>query len=890
MRKLRALWMRLRGQFEGRRVDDEFSAELESHLQMHIEDNLRAGMPPERARREALIKLGGLEQTRQAYRERTGLPWLDRLGQDIHFGLRQLRKSPGFSLTAILTLALGIGANTALFSVVNGVLLNPLPYPHPEQLVTLHMSKPNFATGAISFPNFRDWQAQNRTFGAMALSRNNSINLIANGEAENLLMNYITADFFSLLGVEPVMGRNFAPGEDDLGGPALVEISEGLWKRKFGGGLDILGKPLNLDGKSYTIIGVLPARFDLRVSNFFPTDIYLPLGQFANPALNNRRAALGLHGVGRLKPGVTLEQARADMDAVSRNLANAYPDSNRDTKANLFPLDRSMTTAIRPALLLLLGAVGFVLLIAGVNVASLLFARLQARKHEFGIRAALGAGRTRLLRQLLTESVLLALVGGSLGVLLAAFGTHTALRVLPTELPRMQSVHVDLHVLAFSFAISTLAGVAFGLAPALRLALRQPSSVLLGAGRRITRHAHRTQRTLLAIEIATALVLLIGAGLMVRSLTELWRVDPGFETHHLLTFRVSLSPHMTNAPPAAVRAAWRELRDTASATPGVESVSMTQAASPMRTEDDMTFWPADQPEPRSDSEKNWTLVYGVQPDYLRVMKIPLLRGRFFSPQDNEKSPPVVVVDEIFAAFFFPRQDALGKRIRWGDGPREQAEIVGVVGHVKQWGLDNDDAMSLRSQLYMDADQAPDDQVGVAAGVMARTSGRPQAVVSPLKRRIQQLNSENVMCSALTMDEVIAETLSTRRFSMLLLVAFAVLALLLAAVGIYGVISYLIGQRTQEFGIRVALGAQPRDVLAIVMNEGGRIALYGIALGVLAALGLTRLMGKLLFGVKPTDPLTFAAVALLLTAVALAACLLPAWCATRVDPMQALRTQ
>ena len=872
------------------RQDEELGEELRAHFEMAVRERVERGETREQAEAAVRREFGNAMLVHEVTRSQWGWTWLEQLLQDLRYSVRMLAKTPGFTTVALLTLALGIGVNTALFSVVNAVLLSPLPFPDSQQLVTLHMSKPNFEYGAIPFLTFRDWQAQNHSFSGMALSRSNSGNLIGVGETEYVRLNLITSDFFRVLGVKPLLGRDFLPGEDDLGGPALVQISEGLWKRKFGSDTNVIGKTLNLSGTSYAIVGVVPASFDLQLGNFSPTDLYLPLGQWGNQALKSRRAALGLHGIGRIRPGVSLEQARADMDVVSASLAAAYPDTNTGLKTSMMPLKRSITGRVQPILLLLLGAVSFVLLIVCLNIASLLLARSNSRTREFAVRAALGASRGRMVRQLLTESILLSLIGGSIGVGLAVVGTHAAIGMLPMELPRVRNIHFDFHVLLFSLGASILAGIAFGLAPAMKTARPDLQSDLkTTAGRGVT-GSQKTQNALVMVEIATALVLLVGAGLMLRTLAHLWNVDPGFDPHNVMTFGASLSPSMANAKPEATRAAVRGLRDAIAATPGVEAASLRDGASPMGDEDDMVFWMADQPKPASDSAMNWTLRFIVQPDYLRVTKIPLLRGRFFNAQDTEKSPPVVVVDDIFAQTYFPHQEAIGKRLRWGPEPRDEAEIVGIVGHIKQWGLDNDDSNSLRAQMYQAFDQQPDTQVSPDVGFIVRTSSSPLGVVASLKNKAQQLNSENSVYDAITIEQRESAALSTRNVSMVLLGSFATLALLLAVVGIYGVISYLVGRRTHEFGIRIALGAQRRDVLRVVMAEGFRIATVGVAIGVVAALVFTRLMSKLLFGVKPTDPLTFTAVALLMAAVAMGACYLPARRATQADPMVALRAE
>ena len=811
--------------------------------------------------------------------------------QDLKYGLRMLAKNPGFTAVAVLTLALGIGANTAIFSVVNGVLLNPLPYPEPNQLVTLHESKPNFPYGSISYLNFRDWQKENHTFSSIAVARGYGFTLTGAGEPERVRAEFVSSDFFPLLGVKPLIGRTFAPGEDEIGAAPIALVSAGFWKRKFGSAREILGKALILDGRSYTIVGVIPSSFDLLLKSFSPKEVYIPIGQWDHHGLKFRGAGLGIHGIGRLKPGVTLQQARADMDGVTRNLAVAYPDADKGISAGILPLREDMVGDIQPFLLVLLGAVGFVLLIACVNVANLLLARSAGRRREFAVRVALGASPQRVIRQLLTESVLLALAGGGLGTVLAAWGTQAALKILPAALPRAPEIGIDAHVLVFTAVASVLAGILFGLAPALKISKPNLQETLKEAGRGTSGAHHRTQGVFVVIEMATALVLLIGAGLMTRTLARLWGVDPGFDPHNVLTFELSLPPAMKKASPEAIRAAYREFDAKLGSTPGVQAVSLSWGAIPMDTEDDEQFWIEGQPKPSNENEMNWALEYTVEPDYLRVMRIPLERGRFFTPQDNERSPAVAVIDDVLARKYFPNQNPIGKRINLHDYDDQPAEIVGVVGHVKQWGLDSDDTQSLRAQLYHPFMQLPGDALALSPlgmGVLVRSEGAATSLFTSLRHTNELMNKEQVIYSAQTMNEVIAGSLATRQFSMILLGSFALLALVLASVGIYGVLAYLVGQRTHEIGIRLALGASRYDVLRLVVGQGAKMALLGVALGLAAAMGLTRLMSDMLYGVSATDPLTFTAVAILLILVALVACYIPARRATKVDPMVALR--
>ncbi len=807
--------------------------------------------------------------------------------QDLKFGLRMLAKNPGFTAVAVLTLALGIGANTALFSVVNGVLLKPLRYAEPDRLVAVYSRDANFATSSISYPNFLDWVRDNRSFSSLAAYRSDSFTLTGMGEPERVAADMISANFFPVLGVKPVIGRTFLTEEDQLGATPVVLISEGFWKRRFGSSPEALGKSLMLNGTADTIVGVIPDDFHYISGNFSRSDAYVPIGQWKDPTFHDRKAAMGMDAVGRLKPGVMFAQGKADMEALGRHLAEAYPEADKGTGITLVPLKQDFVGDIEPFLLMLLAAVGFVLLIACVNVANLLLARSTARTQELAIRSALGATRGRMVRQLLTESLLLALAGGGLGMLLATWGLQGALKVLPEALPRAEEVHIDGHVLLVMLAASGLAGILFGLAPALKNSQRDLQETLREGGRGSSGARHRLQSVFVVVEMALALVLLSGAGLMIRSLAKLWSVDPGFDPHNVLTFNMS-SPPISS--PEAIRSSWLQIHDSLAAIPGVEAASLTAGSMPMGSDSELPFWLEGEPKPPTTDEMKMTQLYFIQPDYLQVMRTPLERGRFLTRQDNEHSPLVIVIDERFARLYFGDQNPIGKRINF-DILNVTAEIVGVVGHVKQWGLDADATAPIQAQCYFPLAQFPDQFLSLMAGgvgVAVRTQGPPLMRVSQLRRALSHLNSQQVMYNVRTMDGIIAGSLAARRFSMILLGIFAALALVMSCVGIYGVIAYLVGQRTHEIGIRIALGAERRDVLRMVLGEGAKMALVGVVIGLVAAFGLTRLMASMLFGVSAHDPLSFAGVAGLLILVALVACYIPARRATKVDPMMALR--
>lgn len=807
------------------------------------------------------------------------------LWQDLRYALRMLSKSPGFAAIAVLTLAVGIGANTALFSVVNGVLLSPLAYPQASQLVRVYARTSGVDKGPLTYMNFLDWQRDTHTLSSMALYRNQDYNFTGVGEAERLSGYMISSSFFSTLGLNPVIGRTFRPEEDQLGAAPIVVLGGGFWKRRFGSAPDIIGKPIVLNGASYTIVGVIPAEFTFYGQD---RDVYTPIGQWSDPSFRDRRISVSAHSIGRLAPGVTLSQAQADMDGIARNLALAFPVADKNVGIVLVSMKEDIVGNVQPFLLVLLAAVGFLLLIACANVANLLLARAMGRSREFAIRAALGASQMRVIRQLLTESILLAGCGGVLGLLLAIWGTKAVLGALPGSLPRSSEVSLDLRVLFFTLAISLFSGVVFGLVPALKSSRINLEETLRETGRGSSGARQRLQGVFVALEVAMALVLLVGAGLMVRSLAALWRVNPGYNPSHAVTFSVSL-PEAAKATSDETRARLRRFDDKLLSVPGVQAVSVTLGSRPMIHDSWLPFWIEGQPKPANDNEKPQAMFYLVEAGFQQAMGITLLRGRFVTPQDNELAPVVIDIDDVFARTYFPGENPIGKRVNLEEF-NVQAEIVGVVGHIRQWGPGGDAKSAIEAQFFYPFMQTPEKLMPMtsAVAVVLRTQGDPAAIMDPVRQAVKEIDPREVIYNVQTMEAVLATSLAPRRLSMILLGVFAGLALVFACVGIYGVISYLVGQRTREIGVRIALGAQRGDVLRLVLGQGARMALLGVAIGIAAALVLTRLMSRLLFGVSPTDPLTFTWVAIVLMAVALAACYIPARRAMSVDPIDALR--
>jgi predicted permease len=805
--------------------------------------------------------------------------------QDVRYGLRVLAKNPGFTAIAILTLALGIGANTALFSVVNGVLLNPLPFPNPGELVAVYAKSPTFQESSIAYPNFLDWQKDNHSFASLSAFRSDDFNMTGAGEPQRVHTHMISAEFFTALGMPPLLGRAFRPEEDKAGAGPVAILSDGLWNRKFGSAQDVLGKNITLNGKAYTIIGVAPGH----ITGLSNSDIFVPIGQWNDPSFLDRRISMGTNSIGRLKPGVTIEQARVEMNRIAENLAAAYPEADKGMGVSLIPLKTDVVGDVKGILLVLLGAVSFVLLIACANVANLLLARSTGRAREFAIRAALGASPARVIRQLLTESVLLGIAGGCIGLVLAKLGVRVLVAALANSLPRSEEIALDGHVLFYTLGISVLTGIVFGLIPALKMLRPDTHETLKEGGRGSSGARHRTQSVFVVVEMAMAVVLLIGAGLMIRTLSALGNVNPGFDARNVLTFSISATSNAA-VTPVQLRTMYRETLRQLESIRGVETVSMMGGSLPMTGDSEIPFWLEGQPKPASDNDMPFALFYLVNSGYHQAMRISVERGRTFTEQDNEHGPAVALIDAAFARKYFPNQDPIGKHLNLGLF-ETQPEIVGVVGHVEHWGLGSRSHQDLQAQLYLPVWQVPDrfwPLLANGSGYVARTTGASGDIAEAIRQGAEKVVSSAALYDVRPMEEIVARSISTQRLTMFLLSIFSALALVLSAVGIYGVISYLTGQRTHEIGVRVALGASSTDVLRMVLGQGIRITLIGVAIGLAAAFGFTRLITTLIYGVGTTDPITFASVAILLSGVALFACYIPARRAMRVDPIVALR--
>jgi predicted permease len=875
----------IRALFLRKKAESELDSELRFHLESQIENNIRAGMSREDARQSAQREFGAVELAKEECRDERGTQFFEQLSQDVRFGARMLWKNPGFTAVAVLTLALGIGANTAVFSIVNAELLRPLPFAKPNQLVDLYLKTRTSDQTSVPYPTFLFWQRESRTMQSMAVWTYGSFDLTGMGEAEHLSGRTVSGDFFSVFGVQPILGRNFREEDERPGAAPVVLVSEGFWKRKFGASPTIIGKVMTLNQTDFEVIGVIPSTFRL----WSVTDVYVPAGRSENSSANYNGPA-GIYAViGRLRSDATLVDAKSDLARVFRDFATAYPDSVGEARGvSIYSLKQDIIGDLQPTLLLLLGAVGFVLLIACANIANLLLARSIGRAREFAIRAALGASRRRVVCQLLTENLMLYCIGAGLGILFAAWGTHFVSKVFPAALPDMLPVALDLKVLTFALVVSAFTGFLFGLAPALKSTNPNLQNSLSEGSRGIASGHHLTQRIFIVAEISLALVLLIGAGLMVRTMHRIWTTDPGFDPHNVSVFSVSFPP-LSKIDPEAMRERNRQLETSLAGLPGVESCS--QGFPPMVSDGWARYWVEGQPKPKNTSDMNAASFFPVSHDYFRVMRIPIRQGRVFSDRDNHSAAMVIVVDENLARHLFPGQNPIGKRLNMAIFG--SAEIVGVVQHVKQFGLVSDSQAKIQDQIYQPFEQLPDllaPVIGGEAVIVMRTSVPPSSLLSAIRATVGKSDNRQVVFAFRQMGDVLISSQATRRFETFLLGAFSAIALLLATIGIYGIVSHLAAQRTHEIGIRIALGAQRWDILGIVIGQSGRMALTAIAIGIAASIGLTHLIANRLFGVSPTDPLTFTLVAAALLSVTLTASYIPARRATRVDPMTALRNE
>jgi putative ABC transport system permease protein len=872
----------------------EIVEELKQHLDDYYADALTGGMSPEEAYLAALAELkeGQLPAKEPSEIDMKIQPnvietnkrnIIGDLWQDLRYGIRMLRKNPGFTSIAVLTLALGIGANTAIFSVVNSVLLRPFPYPESERLMQVWRGIPPPTRTLASVTQFLFWRENNRIFESMTAVEavGAGVNLTGGDEPEVVRGARVSAEFFRVYGIPPAQGRSFTVEEDRPGGDRVVVISDGLWKRRFGADQGILGKSVELAGEPYSVIGIMPPGFEARGA----ADIWMPL----RPVAHNQDRIYPLAVIGRLKPGATREQAQAEMDAVARMFRLQQPALMSNNEGIVVEdYHQAMVGNVRTELLVLLGAVGFVLLIACANVASLLLARAAARQKEVAIRSALGAGRFRLIQQSLTESALLALLGGALGLLVARLGLKALLALGSWNLPRMSEVQIDGRALLLTLAVALLTGILFGLAPALQLAKVNLNSVLNESGVRASAGIQRSRfrSAIVVAEIGLSSMLLVGAALLIQTFANLRGVNPGFEPANVLTFQLSMPEEGYNST-ARVSAFFDQTLQRIEALPGVETAAVVTRL-PLESGLMMSFSTEGMQDVRF---AGWNM---ISPNYFRALSVPLRQGRNFTEEDSRSSPAVTIINEALARQYFPGKDPIGELLTFGkfEGPifvEGARQIVGVVGDVRGADLKN----PAIPRVYIPDTQVPDGMTRfinrlLPVSFMVRTSIDPLTLAAAVKQEVLDVNREQPIFNVRSLEQMMVDSISRQRFQMILVGVFAAVALILAAIGLYGVMSYSVGQRTGEIGIRMALGAQPRDVLKLIVGQGVILTVIGLALGLAGALALTRLMAGLLFGVSPTDALTFAAIALLLTSVALLASYIPARRAMKIDPLTALR--
>jgi len=876
-------WRRLllRGEAE-----EQLEKELRFHLDQFTADLIEEGYDPREARRKAFLTLGSKEQVKEQCRDARGTRWLEDLIRDVAYAFRTLRRRPGFAVVTLLTLGLGTGATTAMFTLINGVLLKPLPYPEPERLAVLQ-EKTEKATRygnlwAFSYPNFVDCERESHSL-LMAAWRYSGGTVVGASDAQYLDGEEVSSELFSILGAAISPGRDFLPEEDRPGAQPVIIISNPLWQRLFGGSPSAVGTSLVFEGKPYTIVGIAPAGFR------FPgdPDVFTLIGQDPAPPLQNRQMHPGINVWARLQPRATMAEAQSELALIGSELAQQYPASNAERIFVAEPL-RPSVGDVRSTLWLLFGAVSLVLLIACVNVASLLVARAVSRERELAIRLALGAGRSRLVRQCLTESAVLGFCGGVLGFLLAALAIRPFVEFWPGSLPRAAEVTLDWHVQLFAFGVSLLSGFLFGLAPALRFPDRALEQALRAGARAVIGSSRPLHAALVASEIALAIVLLVAAGMLGRTIVHLSSVDPGLNVRNILVTRMALSPR-TLQDPAQIRAAWQDILDRARRVPGVQAAATVDTVPMREGYNEIYYWPSPDAPPLG--EQPLTLATSVSPDYLQVMGIPLRQGRFFNDQDRLSSSPVVVIDDTLAERAFAGQDPIGRQLWIPDMGSAPVNVVGVVGHVRHWGLAIDDTAQVRAQLYYPFAQVPDRLLRRWSELMSiavRSSVNPSNLVVPLRGELRGVAGDQVLYEINTMEQLARSTLDRQRFLLLLFGVFAGLSLLLACIGVYGVLAYLTNQRVPEIGVRLALGATAGDVMRTVLRESFGMIGLGVAAGASAAIAAAHILVRMVDGMQPAEPLTFVIMISVLVGAALLASFVPARRASRIDPTTALR--
>jgi predicted permease len=875
---------RIRTWLSPRAVDQDFEREMESHLELLAQENMQRGMAPEAAKRAARIRLGGITQLKETNRELRGLPILETFLQDARYAFRMLRKNPGFTAVAVFTLALGIGANTAIFSVVYATLLKPLPFAQSEQLFNVFQEQSQDATKQTgwSYANFAELREQNHIFSEMAGSQFHQLTLTGRGEPVLVDTSVVTPELLSLLGERPLAGRFFSRDDGKPGAPPVAILSEALWRGPHAADPNIIGSSINLDKRSFTVVGVMPATFHFPLAAK-SEQLWIPLVQ--DPFFGSwmdRRSGHWLRVTGRLKPGVSITQARAELDALGARLAQEFPAENTGWVIRMVPLQDMIVENVRPALLVLLGAVGLVLLIACANIANLLLSRATSRAREIAVRTTLGAGRGRIIRQLLSETAVLSVLGGVVGIALAFWGVQALSSLLPPSLPRVNAIRVDHSVLGFALFLSAFATCAVGLIPAFLVAnFNLQANLREGGGRSgESGHARRARSALAAAEIALAMVLLVAAGLLMRSFSKLTAMSPGFEVQHMLKAEISL-PRFQYSTPQQWSTFSDELLTRIQAGPGMRDSAL---AIPMPLADgfiNLGFDIVGQP-PLSAAESRTANYVAVSRDYFRVMGIPLLAGRLFDQRDLMSAPRVSIVSKAMARIYFPNQDPIGKKLSFAFPPDtgEAREIVGIVGDVRDVALGNDPG----PMMYVPYAQAP----FPGAVLVVKSALSPASVAAAIRKDVAKIDKDLPVSDIATMAEIVDASVAQPRFRTLLLALFAAMALILAATGIFGVISYSVSCRTHEFGIRVALGASRAAIVRMVSRETFMLTWAGLAVGIPSALAASRLIGHMLFGVSASDPFTLLATALALGAVAALAAYVPVRRAIRVDPMEALR--